>query len=165
MLKRVMFTVVALLMVFSVAYAAGSGKSVIKGSKVKMDYTLTVEGQVVDTSKGKVPLNAEIGKGMLIKGFESSVIGMKAGQTKKFTVKPEDGYGVHDPKGLMDYPRDKFAGIKDLKKGLIVAGVRDDGTRASAAIVKFDDKTVTLDFNHPLAGKTLQFEVTMLEVN
>jgi len=135
-----------------------------KGKKVTIHYTLTVEGRVVDTTEGEQPLVFEHGSGQLIPGFEDSLSGLKTGDKKNFEVSPEEGYGPHNASAVEKIPRDAFKDETDLAAGKIITGQVGEQP-FQATIIQLDDKEVTLDLNHPLAGKTLSFEVEILAVD
>ncbi len=135
-----------------------------KGSQVAIHYTLTVDGEVVDSSEGKDPLTYEQGAGHIIPGLESELAGLKAGDKKLVTVAPEGGYGVHTPEAIQEVPRSAFPTEEELKVGDRVSG-EADGQMFQATVQAFGDETITLDFNHPLAGKTLNFDVTVVSVS
>ncbi|MCQ2410137.1 MAG: FKBP-type peptidyl-prolyl cis-trans isomerase [Elusimicrobiaceae bacterium] len=115
-----------------------------EGSKVKFDYTLTVEGQVADTSSGRGPLEYTHGAGHIIPGLEKELLGMKVGDKKTVKVSPEEGYGIVHEEAIRRVPKEAIGGADHLKVG---------------------DKEVVLDFNHPLAGKELTFDVEIKEIN
>ena len=135
-----------------------------KGKKVTIHYTLTVEGRVVDTTEGEQPLVFEYGSGQLIPGFENNISGLKSGDKKNFEVSPEQGYGVHNPGAVEKIPRDAFKDQPELAAGKIITGQVGDQP-FQATIVELDEKDVTLDLNHPLAGKVLNFEVEVVAVD
>ncbi len=138
-------------------------KTIKKGSNVRMNYTLTVDGKVVDSSSGREPLSFEQGAGQIIPGLEKALEGLKNGDKKQVTVPPEEGYGVIDPKAVQKVPKASFKDMKNLKVGMPVRG--QQGNRPiQATVVAIGAKEITLDFNHPLAGKTLNFDVEIVEV-
>ena len=142
---------------------ASGPAAVTKGAAVRLNYTLSVDGRVVETSVGKEPLNYVQGSGQLMPGLEDQLEGLKAGDKKEVTVPPEKGYGLVDPAAVQKVPKAAFPNLKDLKPGVIVGG--QAGGRPFKAVVKsVGDKDVTLDMNHPLAGKTLVFDVEVLDV-
>ena len=134
-----------------------------KDSKVKLHYTLTVDGNVEDSSEGKEPLGYVHGKGELIPGLEEALEGMKAGDKKQVSVEPEKGYGAHNPNAIQKVPKEAFAGSDELIVGEMVLG-NAGGREFQAKIIDINDKEVTLDLNHVLAGKTLEFSVEIVEV-
>lgn len=154
-------------LLLAVVLLAGAGcnknMAIANGKAVKINYTLTVDGKVVDSSQGKPPLAFVHGTGQIIPGLEEALMGMKAGEKKQVTVGPEKGYGPIDPKAQQKIPKNKFKDTKDLKVGVVVNG-QSNGQPIQAKVVAVGPKDVTLDFNHPLAGKTLNFDVEVVEV-
>ena len=134
-----------------------------EGSKAKFDYTLTVDGKVADTSAGRGPLEYTHGAGMIIPGLEKELAGMNVGDKKTVTVKPEEGYGPVREDAIKRVPKEAISNAGDLKVGDMVGA--SNGEHTFRAIVKeIGDKEITLDFNHPLAGKELVFDVEIKEV-
>ena len=141
-----------------------AGKQTIqKGSVVQIDYTLKVDGTVVDTSIGKKPLMFIEGSGQIIPGLDSALMGLKAGDKKSVVVSPENGYGVVNPKAFVKVPKTSFKDIASLKVGSSVGGSQN-GRHFQAVVSSIGKKHITLDFNPPLAGKTLNFDVTVVSV-
>ena len=132
------------------------------GKVVSMDYTLHVNGEVVDTSSGRKPLEFIQGTGNIIPGLERELYGMMIGDSKKVSILPADGYGELDPKAYADVPRAEFPNNIPLKKGVEVQVRDQSGKPMYARIDEFSDAAVKLDFNHPLAGKILNFDVTIV---
>jgi FKBP-type peptidyl-prolyl cis-trans isomerase SlyD len=134
------------------------------GSRVKIEYTLKDDaGTVLDTNKGKEALTYTQGQRQIIPGLETALAGMRAGEEKKVTVKPEDGYGKVDPKAQMEVDKQAVP-PNALKVGAQLLGHGPNGQPIPARVKEIKDKTVVLDMNHPLAGKTLYFEVKILGV-
>ena len=141
-----------------------AGSSTIqKGSTVQIDYTLTVDGHVVDTSIGKKPLMFVEGSGQIIPGLDTALMGLKAGDKKQVVVPPAQGYGLEDPKAFVKVPKKSFKNAATLKVGSTVSGSQG-GRRFQAVVSAVGNKNITLDFNSPLAGKTLNFDVTIVSV-
>ena len=135
------------------------------GDKIKVDYTGTLEdGKVFDTSEGKHPLEFEVGSGMLIKGFDNAVIGMEKGQEKEIKLEPKDAYGDYNPALEKAIPRDKLPVDQEPKPGMMIAIGTPDGQQIPSKITKVDEKEITLDLNHPLAGKTLTFKIKVVDI-
>lgn len=134
------------------------------GSKVTFDYTLTVDGKVVDTSDGKAPLEYTQGDGKLIPGLTKQMEGMKAGDEKTITVKPEEAYGNSDPKAFKEYPLSMLPKEMKPQVGMILQGSDAQGRTFPSRIAEVKKDTVVMDFNHPLAGKTLSFKVKIVSV-
>lgn len=133
------------------------------GSIVQMDYTLKVEGEVVDSSNGKKPLEFTQGTGQLIPGVEKELAGLTIGDKKDFTVSPEDGYGNVNPEAFQVVPKSAFQDAENLKVGGIVSGQKGNQT-FQAKIIEVQGDSIKLDFNHPLAGKSLNFDVAIVSV-
>ena len=139
-----------------------------KDSKVSMHYTLTVDGAVADSSQGKEPLKFVQGAGMIIPGLENELEGLIEGAKKTVTVAAADGYGEHDPQGMHKVPRNAFDAPEGEEQMELVVGhmVQGDmnGQGFQAVIAEIGDDEITLDLNHPLAGKNLSFEIEIVEV-
>ena len=135
-----------------------------EGSKAKFDYTLTVEGKVADTSAGRGPLEYTHGAGMIIPGLEKELLGMKVGDKKTVTVKPEEGYGLVLQEAIKRVPKEAISNANELKVGDMV-GASNGGHTFRAVVKEIGEKEITLDFNHPLAGKELVFDVEIKEIN
>ena len=135
-----------------------------EGSKAKFDYTLTVDGKVADTSAGRGPLEYTHGAGMIIPGLEKELLGMKVGDKKTVTVKPEEGYGLVLQEAIKRVPKEAISNANELKVGDMV-GASNGGHTCGAVVKEIGEKEITLDFNHPLAGKELVFDVEIKEIN
>jgi FKBP-type peptidyl-prolyl cis-trans isomerase SlyD len=134
------------------------------GSMVAFDYTLTDEsGTVIDSSKGKEPMHYVHGKGQIIPGLEKELEGLPVGGEKKVTVKPEDGYGPVNPQAFQEIPKDKLP-PDALKVGTVLTATGPQGQSVPVRVHEVKENTVIMDFNHPLAGKTLLFAVKITEI-
>jgi FKBP-type peptidyl-prolyl cis-trans isomerase SlyD len=131
---------------------------------VSMDYTLTIDGTIVDSSEEAEPIMFVQGKQNIIRGLENALYGMKTGESKKVSVAPADAYGEHDPEAIMEVPRSEFPPEIPLKPGVTLEVTDTDGDSQPAQIVEVTKSTVRLDFNHPLAGKTLDFDVKVVDL-
>ena len=138
-----------------------------KGDNVSVDYTGTLEnGEVFDTSEGKQPLTFVLGEGRLIPGFENAVLGMKVGETKTVTLKPEEAYGERDERLIQVFPKQAFGENFSLKVGDMIALTDpNSGRQFPAVITEITDDNVTVDLNPRLAGKTLTFKITLVKIN
>ncbi len=132
------------------------------GLVVSMEYTLTVDGEVLDSSKDAGPLQFLAGFDNIIPGLEKEMLGMKIGQSKTVVVAPKDGYGEYDDEAFMEVPRSEFPNDMELEEGMELHVTDEDGNHQMAYIASFDDKSVQLDFNHPLAGAELHFDVKVV---
>jgi FKBP-type peptidyl-prolyl cis-trans isomerase SlyD len=133
-----------------------------ENSVVGIEYEVKEAGTdtVIDTNKGSAPLEFITGKGQIIPGLEAGLVGMSEGESKTITVKAADAYGERNPEAQQTIPIEQFEGI-DLQKGMTLYGQGEGGQTVQVTVVDFNDKEVTIDFNHPLAGKDLEFEVTV----
>lgn len=138
-----------------------------KGDKVKVDYTGTFDdGTVFDSSTHgdhSHPLEFEAGAGMVIKGFDDAVIGMEKGDEKEIHLEPKDAYGDPNPQLVQKVPRDQLP-EQELKAGMTLAMKTPEGQQIPITIKEVNDKEATLDMNHPLAGKKLNFKIKLVEV-
>jgi len=132
------------------------------GHVVSMEYTLKVEGEVADTSKGREPLEYVHGAGNIIPGLEREMNGMAVGESKDVVVAAADGYGEEDEKAFMDVPREQFPEEIPVKVGTELQVQNQAGQPSYARITMVGDKSVRLNFNHPLAGKDLHFSVKVV---
>ncbi|PAU87559.1 peptidylprolyl isomerase [Pseudomonas sp. WN033] len=133
-------------------------------SQVTLHFTLKLPGgEVVDTTVGKKPATFKIGDGSLLPGFEQSLFGLKAGDQRSFEIEPERGFGQGNPQNIQTMPRD---GFKDMEPepGLMIIFQDAAGGEMPGVVKSVSDTVVEIDFNHPLAGKVVTFEVEILEV-
>src|SRR5437773_4940827 len=134
------------------------------GMLVTLDFTLkSPDGKVIETSKGREPLKYIHGKKMMIPGLEKELTGMKVGAEKHITVKPEDGYGKINPQAVQEVPREKIP-ENALKVGAVLAAKSPEGRVVPMTVREIKEKTVVMDLNHPMAGKTLVFDVKIVDV-
>ncbi len=166
--RRLMILTGLLLLTASSGYAAPKGAPmpavVADNMLVTLDYTLTVDGKVVDASKGHGPLKYVQGRGQIIPGLERQGAGLHVGEAKEVPVAPKDGYGDLNPPAVTDVPRTKLPPNVEPKVGMILTGHDQSGRTFQARIAAVKGETVHLDMNHPLAGKTLNFSVKVLEI-
>ncbi|MBR3899593.1 MAG: peptidylprolyl isomerase [Elusimicrobiaceae bacterium] len=134
------------------------------GDKVKFDYTLTVDGKIQDTSAGRGPLEYTHGAGHIIVGLEEELASMNVGDKKVVNIKAEKAYGPVLQEAIRRVPKEAVGGAENLKVGDMV-GASNAGHTFRAIVKEITDKEITLDFNHPLAGKDLTFEVEVKEIN
>ena len=139
---------------------------VAEGHNVKVHYKGTLEdGTEFDNSRSRGPaLEFQVGIGQMIKGFDEAVRGMGLGEVKVVTIPSSKAYGPVQPEAFKDFPRDAFGENHDLQVDGVVQGQSPDGQPMMARISALDKATVTLDLNHPLAGKDLIFEIELLEI-
>lgn len=130
-------------------------------SVVTIHYTLTDDaGEVLDNSRDSDPMVYLHGASNIIPGLEKELTGKTAGATLKVTVSPEEGYGEHSPEAIQKVPRSAFEGVEDIQPGMQFQTESPQGTQI-IVVAEVSDEEVTVDANHPLAGKTLHFDVSV----
>jgi peptidylprolyl isomerase len=134
-----------------------------KGQTVHVRYrgTLT-DGREFDSSEGRGPISFRVGAGEVIRGFEEAVAELDFGGRVTVTIPPEEAYGPRAEQAVQCVPRGMFR--DEPEPGCLVRFVAPDGGELAATIIDVDDEGVTLDFNHPLAGETLVFELELVGV-
>jgi FKBP-type peptidyl-prolyl cis-trans isomerase 2 len=136
-----------------------------KGSKVKIHYTLSVDGEQIESSRGGEALSYVHGEGNIIPGLEEELAGLSEGDTKDVRVTPDQAYGQRDPGAVQQVPKTAFQEPDKLDVGGMVSGRTGEGQAFQARVTEIGDDTVTLDLNHPLAGKTLDFQIEVVGVS
>lgn len=136
-----------------------------QGDTVKVHYTGKLEdGTVFDTSREREPLEFTIGEGKVIPGFEAAVIGMEAGKSRSATVPPEQAYGERRTDRILTVEREQFPEDLDPQVGQQLEVKQPDGQAVPVTVARVSDADVTLDANHPLAGRELTFEMELVEI-
>ncbi len=134
------------------------------GKEVTLEYTMKLDDQsVVDTNVGAEPLKVTQGNHEVIPGLEKALEGMAVGEKKKVTVAPKEAYGPVDPTAFQEIDR-KMVPAEAQKVGMQLEGKTTDGRTVFPRVSEIKPSTVVLDFNHPLAGKTLHFDIKVLNV-
>ncbi len=160
---------VALLTVFSTAFvqAEPEGETVSKDREVSVEYTLRIEGEeglkVIDTNVGDAPMIFIHGTHKILPALEKAIEGMKVGETRRVTLTPEQGYGVMNPNAIIEVKKDRIPQAA-LKIGALLQAKQPNGETHDLRVSEIKKDTVVLDSNHPLAGKTLYYEVTIINI-
>ncbi|MDE1168119.1 MAG: FKBP-type peptidyl-prolyl cis-trans isomerase [Pseudomonas sp.] len=137
---------------------------IAQNTEVTLHFALHLEnGDTVDSTFDKAPAVFKVGDGNLLPGFEAALFGFKAGDKRTVVVPPENAFGQPNPQNVQIMPRSSFQDM-ELSEGLLVIFNDAANTELPGVVKVFDDAQVTVDFNHPLAGKTLNFEVEIIEV-
>ena len=135
------------------------------GDKVKVHYTGKFEdGEVFDSSLEREPLEFTIGKGQVISGFEQAVEGMSPGETKTTDIPPEKAYGPRHEEMVTEVEKNRFPADMDPQVGQRLQLRQVDGKTIRVTITNVSESMVTLDANHPLAGKNLTFDIKLVEI-
>lgn len=140
-------------------------ENVVKdGSVVSLQYSLSEEnGSLIESNKGKDPLKYTHGSKQIVPGLEKELTGMKVGGEKRVKVKPEDAYGLVNPKAFQEVPKEQIP-ANGMKVGAQLAAKGPQGQEIPVRIHEIKEQTVVLDLNHPMAGKTLLFDIKILDV-
>ena len=137
------------------------------GAQVKIHYVGTYnDGSEFDSSyeRGE-PIDIEVGSRKLIKGFSDAILGMIKGETKNFSLTPDEAYGDVNPEAFAEVPRSNFPEDFNFEPGGMIQGVHPTGQRMIGKISEVTDEIVVVDMNHPMAGKDLNFKIELLEIN
>ena len=136
-----------------------------KGTRVKLHFALKFEdGETVDSTFDKEPATLEIGDENLPENFEAYLMGLKAGDHKTFEVPPEKAFGQHNPSNIQTFKRHEFSADMVLELGVVISFADARQQELPGVIKRVEGDQVDVDFNHPLAGHTLQFEVQIIDV-
>lgn len=117
-------------------------------------------GEVVDSNKGGAPLEFIVGQGQIIPGLEKHILDMSEGESKSVEVPAEEAYGPYNEEAIQPHDKEQFAGI-DLEEGMTLYGQSEQGQTVQVTVKSIDGDQVTIDYNHPLAGKALAFDLTV----
>jgi peptidylprolyl isomerase len=141
-------------------------ETVRSGLFVSVDYKGTLgDGEVFDSSHGRLPLEIEIGADQLIKGFEDALLGMSLNEKKTFTLSPEEAYGLRDDCQLRSFSISEIPPEMNPEVGQTIALSAPDGRHIPATITEVTAEQVTIDLNHPLAGQSLTFEIEIVGIS
>ena len=135
------------------------------GDKIKVHYhgKLT-SGETFDSSAGREPLEFEVGSGMVIKGFDDGVTGMKVGDKKTINISAEDAYGPLNPDMMMDFPKERFPADMQMEIGMQLMMSDPSGQQFQVTINEIKEDFIILNGNHPLAGEELIFDLELVEI-
>jgi len=135
------------------------------GDKVKVHYNGTLEdGSIFDSSYQKDPIEFTIGEKKLIPGFEDAVVGMNIGEKKAVLIPAPEAYGLHQKELVAVVKKAQLPSNIELKTGIVLQVTSESGVPINFAVAEIAEETVTLDANHPLAGKDLNFEINLLKI-
>ncbi len=141
-------------------------QKVENGKFVSVTYTGTLEnGDVFDSSEGRLPLEFQTGSGQLIKGFEDAVMGMSLNGKKEFTLQPEEAYGIRDEEKVHEFPRSELPDGIEPNVGDTMALTTPEGQQIPAQLIEMDEESLKFDLNHPLAGQSLTFAIEVVGIS
>ncbi|MFL2958570.1 MAG: peptidylprolyl isomerase [Candidatus Thalassarchaeaceae archaeon] len=131
---------------------------------VSVHYTGTfTDGEVFDSSEGRDPLTFLVGHGQMITGFEQEMLGAEVGEKREFTLTPDRAYGERTDAAIQEVPRDQFPEGMAIEVGMVLGAQSEQGP-VQFSVASIDDEVVTVDFNHQMAGMTLNFSVEVVDV-
>jgi peptidylprolyl isomerase len=135
------------------------------GNTVKIHYKGTLEdGSQFDSSEGREPLEFELGSGQVIPGFEQAVEGMAVGESKSVTIAPEDAYGPRVEQAIQEVPKSVLPAELVPVVGMALQAQNQDQQPVQLTVTAVGEESITVDGNHPLAGKTLNFDINLVEI-
>ncbi len=135
------------------------------GDSVKIHYTGKLEdGTEFDSSAGRDPLEFQLGSGQVISGFDKAVEGMAVGESKSVKIPPEDAYGPHEDRMVQDVPKSALPEELTPVEGMALQSRSKDGKTTRLTVTAVNEDTITVDANHPLAGKALEFDIELVAI-
>lgn len=135
------------------------------GTKVTLHFALRLEdGEVIDSNFEREPVAFTVGDGNLLPGFEKAIFGLLEGERKTLVIKPEDGFGQRNPNNIQEIARTQFSPDIELSEGLMLSFADAQKTELPGVVTDFNDDVVVVDFNHPLAGRDILFDVAILRI-
>ena len=136
------------------------------GDSVKIHYTGTLDdGTQFDSSAGRDPLAFELGSGQVIPGFDKAVEGMAVGDNKTVNIPAEDAYGPHQPAMVQDVPKSALPDDMEPAEGMGLQAQGPDGQVVNLVVTEVKQESITVDGNHPLAGKALNFDIELVSID
>lgn len=144
-----------------------NGESCIEiGSEVMMHVKIMLKDKSIaqDTKEENAPVNVLIGEGAFTENFEKHLLGLKVGEKNTFIVPPEDSFGESNPRNIQKMMRSQFPKTETLEPGLIFMFTQKNGQEIPGIVKNIEDNQVVIDFNHPLAGQDLIFEVVIIDI-
>ena len=136
------------------------------GDTVKIHYTGTLDdGTQFDSSQGRDPLEFTLGSGQVIPGFDQAVDGMAVGDSKKVNIQPADAYGEHVPQMVQEVPHSALPDDLTPEVGMGLQARGPDGQAMNLTVTEVGEESITVDGNHPLAGKTLNFDIELVSID
>lgn len=137
---------------------------VAEGRRVRLHFSLKLaDGSVIDETRGGDPAEFVVGDGNLLPGFEAALLGAEAGEQRLVVLPPEHAFGEPNPENIRRMPRSAFAGMT-LEPGTIVSFAEPSGSELPGVVKRIGPESVEVDFNHPLAGREILFEATIIAV-
>lgn len=161
---RKLFSFLVLCFCVSASSLAGADLVVAPGKQVSISYVLSINSEAVESTQGKEPLTFVVGSKSVIPGLENQLMGMSVGQQKKIIIGADEAYGPVDPNAFKEVPRSAMPQDTELKPGVVVEAEDPQGGSFPGVVWEVKTDSVVLNFNHPLAGQTLEFDVQILDI-
>jgi len=138
--------------------------AVSESTRVTLNFALYLEdGSEVDSNFGQAPASFVVGDGSLLPGFERAIFGLRSGEAGEFAIPPENGFGQPNDNNIQVVSREHFDD-GDLERGMVFTFADASGGEVPGVVIDFDNDEVTVDFNHPLSGRTITFKVLIHKV-
>lgn len=163
MKHRTIFVTAFFLAASGVLWAAPA--KIEDGKEITLAYTLSVDGTLLETADAKTPFVYIHGKNQIVPGLEKNLTGLGIGDRKTVKVPPEEGYGPKDPKALQEVLKENLPPDVSPTVGTFLEARNREGDERLVKIVEVKEKSVVIDFNHPLAGKELEFQIEVLKIS
>jgi FKBP-type peptidyl-prolyl cis-trans isomerase SlyD len=152
------------ILVFNPAVSSAAAAKIGPEKEVTLAYKLFVEGTLLETADEKNPFTYVHGQKQIVPGLEKGLAGLQVGDQKTIRVLPKEAYGLVDPKALQEIEKENLPPDVSKEKGTLVEARNPEGMTMLVKIVEVKEKTVVIDFNHPLAGKELEFQIEVLGI-
>lgn len=162
MKRRTLLFIAAFFLIPSLVWAA---PKIEDGKQVTLAYALTVDGTLLEKADSAKPFVYTHGKSQIVPGLEKNLTGLRIGDKKTVKVLPEEGYGPKDPKGLQEVQKKDLPPDVAPEVGTFLEARNREGDERLVRIVEVKEKSVVIDFNHPLAGKELEFQIEVLKIS
>ena len=141
-----------------------SGATIADNSKVTLNFRLRLEnGNEIDSNFDRAPVSFKMGDGSLLRGFEEVLYGLAENEEKSFLISPENAFGQPNDENVQRLPRQSFSDMT-LEEGLVISFREPSGTELPGVVKRYDDNNVFVDFNHPLAGRSIHFDVKVHKI-
>jgi peptidylprolyl isomerase len=136
-----------------------------KGNMVKMHYNAKIGDRLIDTSRNKNPIEFKVGEGQILQGLDEAVVGLETGDKKTVVVPPEKAYGQRKEELIQKIRRDKSKEpAEGIEEGNVIQFKTKEGKNGYATVTKVEEDNITIDLNHPLAGRTINFDLEIVDV-
>ncbi len=161
---RILLLATAIFLSLTATLWAAAKPAIQDGKEVTLAYQLSVKGELLEVADAKTPFIYTHGKHEIVPGLEKNLTGLRVGDRKTIRVPAQEAYGLVDPKALQEIEKEKLPAAVPAKVGTLLEARNPQGEGMFVKIVEVKEKTVVVDFNHPLAGKELEFQIEVLSI-